>query len=62
LRDDRRIIINPESDQKANEGFAKFGGTLFGVIMTIALIDYSMTAASKWGLSMWDWLVAQLPF
>jgi di/tricarboxylate transporter len=62
MRDDRRIIVNSETDHKANEGFAKFGGTLFGVVMTIALIDYGLTAAWRWIVSTWDWLLTQMPF
>ncbi|APO70643.1 hypothetical protein IE4872_PD00100 (plasmid) [Rhizobium gallicum] len=60
MRDDRRIFINSETDHNANEG--KFGGTLFGVVMTIALIDYALTAAWNWIVSTWDWLLTQLPF
>ncbi|AJD44152.1 hypothetical protein C9413_14205 [Rhizobium sp. SEMIA 4085] len=62
MQDDRRIFINSETDHKANEGFAKFGGTLFGVVMTIAVIDYGLTTAWNWTVSTCDWLLAQLPF
>ncbi|MFS8056334.1 hypothetical protein QD357_26450 [Rhizobium sp. BR 317] len=62
MRDERRIIINPETDQKAEEGLAKVFGIVFWVVMIIGIVDHALTVAWRWGLSWWDWLLAQSPF
>ncbi|MBB5577133.1 hypothetical protein [Rhizobium paranaense] len=62
MRDERRIIINPETDQKAEEGLAKVFGIVFWVVMIIGIVDHALTVAWPWGLSWWDWLLAQSPF
>lgn len=62
MRDDRRIIINPERDHKAEEGLGKVFGVVFWLVMIFAIIDYGLTAAWKWSVSTWDWLLTQLPF
>lgn len=62
MRDERRIIVNPETDQKGEEGLAKVFGIVFWAVMTIGVIDHALTVAWKWGLSQWTWLLAQSPF
>ncbi|MBP1848280.1 hypothetical protein J2046_006571 [Rhizobium petrolearium] len=62
MRDDRRLIVNQETDHKANDGFATFGALVFGGVMTIALIDYGLTAAWRWSVSMWDGILSFFTF
>lgn len=62
MRDERRIIINPERAQKAEDGLAKVFGMIFVAMMAIGVVDHGLTVAWKWGLSSWDWLLAQWPF
>lgn len=61
MRDDRRIIINPEPDHRSEDGLAKMFGIVFWLVMIVGVIDYGLTAAWRWSLSTWDWLITQLP-
>ena len=62
MRDEGRIIVNPETEQKGEEGLAKLFAIVFVVVMTIGIADHALTVAWKWSLSSWDWLLAQSPF
>ena len=39
MRDERKIIVNPECDPNAEEGFGKVFGIIFWVVMVIGVID-----------------------
>lgn len=62
MRDDRRIIINPEPDQKSEDGLAKMFGVVFWLVMIVGVIDYGLTSAWRWSVSTWDRLITQIPF
>lgn len=44
MRDERRLIL-VEEDRKSNEGWAKVFGTIFLVVMVLALVDRGVTVA-----------------
>ena len=62
MRDEGRIIVNPDTEQKGEEGLAKVFAIVFVVVMTIGIADHALTVAWKWILSSWDWTLAQSLF
>ncbi|WP_156468034.1 hypothetical protein [Rhizobium sp. Leaf371] len=44
MRDDRRIVV-VEEDRKTGAGWAKLFGTVFLVVMTLAVVDRGLTVA-----------------
>ncbi len=44
MRDEKRIIV-VEDDRKGSEGWGKVFGTLFFVVMALALVDRGFTLA-----------------
>jgi len=45
MRDERPIILNPESDARAEEGIGTFFGVIFWLVVVMAVVEYSLTTA-----------------
>ncbi|QYA17378.1 hypothetical protein [Rhizobium sp. AB2/73] len=62
MRDDRRIIVNPETDHKSEQGWAKVSGTIFIAVMVIGVIDHALTVAWHWAQTWWDGILSFFTF
>lgn len=62
MRDERRIIINPETDRKGEEGLAKVFGIVFWAVMLIGVLDHMLTVGWTLAESRWASGIAMLSF
>lgn len=45
MRDERRIIINPERARTSEDGLAKWFAIIFWLVMIVGIIDHALTVA-----------------
>ena len=53
MRDQRRIIVNPEMDHESEDGLAKVSAIVLWLVMIVGIIDHALTVGWKFVVSWW---------
>jgi len=54
MRDERRIIINPEKAHKSEDVLAKWFAIIFWLVMIVGITDHALTVTFRHAATWWD--------